>query len=227
MYDTPYPGLLNRKKRIDFSEIGQLSDTQLWALFWKGKSDAEMGESEKGYLERLGGQGPFLMISAKQLVEDLDFPKSRAFLWEVFREMAKRRVVKGKNKRICSPKDIFESTRGDFIGLKRELCMVIGRGKEKELLFKETVSVGNQDAIRCEMRDIFRSCIVGDVAEFALVHNHPSALLAPSKEDLIHTQAVREAGQIFGIQLIDHLIVQEEHYLSFYEMGYLPKRENY
>jgi len=227
VYKTPHPGLVHKKKRVDFSEISQLSDTQLWGLFWKGKSDAEIAESEKEYLERVGRQGSFLTVSAKQLVEEFHFPKSRAFLWEVFREMAKRRVVKAKNKRICSPHDIFELSKGDFIGLKTELCMVIGRGNEKELLFTETVSVGSRDAIRCEMRDIFRSCFVGDVVDFALVHNHPTSLLAPSKEDLIYTQAVREAGQIFGIQLIDHLIVQEEHYLSFYEMGYLPKRENY
>ncbi|WHZ24740.1 MAG: DNA repair protein RadC [Nitrospira sp.] len=54
----------------------------------------------------------------------------------------------------------------------------------------------------------------------ARAHNHPSGDITPSPEDRILTKRLREAGDLFGITLLDHLILAEEHYYSFADQGW-------
>lgn len=58
------------------------------------------------------------------------------------------------------------------------------------------------------------SCIV-------MCHNHPSQNITPSKEDVITTQKIKEAGELLGIPLIEHLIIGGDNYFSFLDKGLL------
>lgn len=65
-----------------------------------------------------------------------------------------------------------------------------------------------------------RALMVGAVS-IALVHNHPSGDVAPSKEDIATTEKIRAAGELINIPLIDHIIIGEDKYTSMFEMGYI------
>lgn len=58
-------------------------------------------------------------------------------------------------------------------------------------------------------------------ASIIIAHNHPSGDVTPSKEDINITKRIKKAGEIIGINLIDHLIIGEKKYLSLKEKGYL------
>lgn len=66
-------------------------------------------------------------------------------------------------------------------------------------------------------REIFiRLCLCGAVY-FILAHNHPSGETTPSKEDINITNRLKQVGEILGIELLDHIIIAEDKYLSLKE----------
>ena len=81
------------------------------------------------------------------------------------------------------------------------------------------VSVGALNNTEMQAREVFKSSILSNAAAFILVHNHPSGRLIPSKTDKISTQRMREAGNLLGIELLDHVIVGDKQgkYFSFRE----------
>lgn len=70
-------------------------------------------------------------------------------------------------------------------------------------------------------REIFiRLCLCGAVY-FVVAHNHPSGEISPSKEDINVTNRLKQAGKILGIELLDHIIIAEDKYLSFKEEKFI------
>ena len=69
--------------------------------------------------------------------------------------------------------------------------------------------------------EILKAAILSNALRIVLVHNHPSGTLEPSPEDQEFTQAVRQACELMGIDLYDHLIVTDKGFCSFRERGLL------
>lgn len=70
----------------------------------------------------------------------------------------------------------------------------------------------NQTAIR--VGEVFRPAIALNSASIIIAHNHPSGSASPSPEDITTTVKLREAGEILGIELTDHLIIAQGRWLS-------------
>jgi DNA repair protein RadC len=69
-------------------------------------------------------------------------------------------------------------------------------------------------------REVFKAAILSNAAGFILAHNHPSGELTPSKDDIAVTERIKEAGDLLGIDLLDHIIVGDgKRYTSFREQG--------
>ena len=89
-----------------------------------------------------------------------------------------------------------------------------------KLLFKGTL---NSSTVH--PREIFKEAYLLSSSFIVCLHNHPSGDPNPSKEDIILTQNILELGYIHGIYLIDHIIVGNNKYFSFYENGYINNRQ--
>jgi DNA repair protein RadC len=62
--------------------------------------------------------------------------------------------------------------------------------------------------------------ILSNAAQLAFIHNHPSGDADPSEDDLLITNRLAECGKLFGIELLDHIIISDDgHYQSFKEKG--------
>jgi len=68
-------------------------------------------------------------------------------------------------------------------------------------------------------REVFSPAVKESAAAVILVHNHPTGDPAPSSEDIAVTRRLREAGEIMGIRVLDHIIVGDGEYVSFVERG--------
>ena len=79
------------------------------------------------------------------------------------------------------------------------------------------VSIGSLSECTCHPREIFRPVIVRCSHTFVLAHNHPSGDPEPSEGDLLTTKRLVEAGKILEIEVVDHIIVTSNNYLSFKE----------
>ncbi len=89
------------------------------------------------------------------------------------------------------------------------------------VISREVVSVGSLNANIVHPREVFRSAIANGAAAVILVHNHPSGDVSPSREDLKLTSRLADAGRLLGIEVLDHVIVSRNRFLSFRSESYL------
>ena len=83
-----------------------------------------------------------------------------------------------------------------------------------------TVSIGILDSSLVHPREVFKPLILMNACAWICAHNHPSGDSTPSSEDRVLTKRLREAAELFGIPLLDHLILAEERYYSFADQGW-------
>jgi DNA repair protein RadC len=122
---------------------------------------------------------------------------------------------------IDSPKKVY-----DFLmpkvgtAVQEHFYAIYLNNKNKMIAWKE-VSVGTISEAIVHPREIFSGAIEVLAVSVIIAHNHPSGELVPSHEDTITTNRVRDAGNILGIPVLDHIIITEEGYYSFKEDGCL------
>lgn len=86
-------------------------------------------------------------------------------------------------------------------------------------LFQVSHGIGNASLI--DPRGIFMRAVYIGASNLILVHNHPSGVTTPSKEDISVHKRLKEAGELMGIPIVDHVIIGSEGYLSFKEQEIL------
>lgn len=171
----------------------------------------DLMNADKEEIRKIKGIGA---VKAKKLLAILSFVK----------------LVNSPNKNISvfikSPKDVYELLRCEIEYLQKEQFMVIGLGVKNQVICKEVVSVGILDASIVHPRETFRTLIKRACARCLLVHNHPSGDTTPSKDDIKITARIVNAGKILGIEVLDHVIIGMNNYLSFREKGMLKNDED-
>ena len=90
-----------------------------------------------------------------------------------------------------------------------------------QVIDSQIVSIGSLNANIVHSRKVFREAIIQRASAIIVGHNHPSADLSPSKEDLSLSDRLRDAGRLLGIEVLDHVIVSETSHLSFRAESYL------
>lgn len=107
-----------------------------------------------------------------------------------------------------------------FEGLDREHFLVCGLDAKHRVIGINVVSVGALTLSIVHPREVFKPLIVMNAAAWLCAHNHPSGDPMPSQEDRLLTKRLREAGELLGITLLDHLILGEERHYSFADDGW-------
>ena len=106
--------------------------------------------------------------------------------------------------------DLFAHLRRET----REIFATVHLDSKNRVLCIETVSIGSLSAAVVHPREVFKATLLSSAAALVLVHNHPSGDPTPSREDLELTKRLKDAGELLGIRVLDHVIIGE-NYLSF------------
>ena len=122
---------------------------------------------------------------------------------------------------INSPQDAAEMVLRELSLEQKEHFMIIMLNTKHRVIAKKVISIGHLNASLVHPREMFKEAIRRSSAAVILVHNHPSGDLTPSEDDISTTRRLVEAGQLLGIQVLDHIIVGDNRYLSFREKGLL------
>ncbi|HDN86124.1 MAG TPA: DNA repair protein RadC [Candidatus Omnitrophica bacterium] len=132
--------------------------------------------------------------------------------------------IKVKNKeRITDPSQVAKVflsilNSESEIDREKEHFWVMGLDSTKRIKYIELVTLGILNESLVHPREVFRFAILKGVDCIIICHNHPSGEVEPSSQDIKITEKLREAGNIIGIEVIDHLIIGENgRYLSFVE----------
>ena len=114
-------------------------------------------------------------------------------------------------------KEIWESSKYLFHGLKQEYFYCYYFNNKQELIEKKLIFMGTLNAATTHPREVFKEAYLVSASTIVCLHNHPSNDVEPSKADILFTERLMRTGEIQGIPVVDHIIVGENQYYSFYE----------
>ena len=107
-------------------------------------------------------------------------------------------------------KDVIEELRGK----DREHFMCLYLDSQNRILGIETVSIGTLNSSTVHPREVFKGSLLANACSVLFMHNHPSGKIEVSESDKEITKQLVQSGKILGINVLDHIIVGAEEYLS-------------
>ena len=136
-------------------------------------------------------------------------------------KMEKVKSMLVENKKIISPKEVYKIVSEYLNGVDREHLVLLTLDTKNCINSITTVSIGSLNTSIVHPREVFKTAIISNASSIILAHNHPSGDPTPSKEDINITDRIKESGKILGIDLLDHLIIGDDSYISLKEKGIL------
>jgi len=127
-------------------------------------------------------------------------------------EAAEKPVLRGTE-------DVVRMVRGRLMGEKREHFLALFLDVRGQLIKISEISVGSLDSSIVHPREVFKEAVSASAASVIFVHNHPSGDTQPSDEDIGLTHRLVEAGEIMGIDVLDHVIIGDRNHLSLKAKG--------
>jgi DNA repair protein RadC len=152
---------------------------------------------------------------ATALATELDIPLGKAQQIVAVMELGRRFFQKnGAGAAVIrTARDVYE-----YVATMRELPREHLRGlylnAHYKVIHDEVISIGSIDANIVHPREVFKPALEYSAAAVILVHNHPSGVVTASKEDIEVTEQLIAAGKIFGIDLVDHVVVAKDCFES-------------
>ena len=131
---------------------------------------------------------------------------------EGYAETGQRPVVK-------KPEDVVAVVGGRLKGKKKEHFLALMLDSRNQLIKTSEVSIGSLDTSIVHPREVFREAVSASAASVVFAHNHPSGDPQASEDDIVLTKRLAEAGEIMGIDVLDHIIVGEKSFLSLKREG--------
>lgn len=119
--------------------------------------------------------------------------------------------------RIASPKDAARLVMPEMSHLKVEQMRVLALDTKNQVVLNRVLYQGTANATLLRIAEVYRPAVVRNCPAIILCHNHPSGDPTPSPEDFATTEQVIQAGKLFDIELVDHLIIGHNTYVSLKE----------
>lgn len=118
-----------------------------------------------------------------------------------------------------TPEDVVGLVKGRLKGKKKEHFLALLLDTRSRLIKVAEISVGSLDSSIVHPREVFKEAISATAASVIFVHNHPSGDPTASEDDVKLTKRLAEAGDIMGIDVLDHVIIGDKEYLSLKREG--------
>lgn len=121
------------------------------------------------------------------------------------------------------PKTVAEYYMEDMRHRKQEVLKLVMLNSRSRLIGETELSKGTVNMSVISPRELFIEALQKGAVYIILMHNHPSGDPSPSKEDILISQRIKEAGRLLGIELLDHIIIGDNCYVSMAERGNLSE----
>ncbi len=134
--------------------------------------------------------------------------------------LVKERFVPYGSEQLCKPELVAKMAERILKNSDREHLLVVSLDTKSKPVAVEIVSIGTINSTIAVPREIYKHSITSNAASIVLVHNHPSGDPTPSESDVLLTKRMKRAGEILGIELLDHVILGDEGcFVSLQEEG--------
>jgi DNA repair protein RadC len=136
-------------------------------------------------------------------------------------ELGRRLLLSSPDARpqITSPADVANLFMLEMGCLEQENLRALLLDTKNRVLGSPTIYVGNVNSSIIRVSEVFREAVRQNATALILAHNHPSGDPTPSPEDVRVTRSVVEAGAMLGIEVLDHLVIGHQRFVSLKERG--------
>ncbi|MUT64524.1 DNA repair protein RadC [Paenibacillus sp. NEAU-GSW1] len=201
-----------------------LSHTELLAILLRTGTKQESAVHLAGkILKECGSLRNLVDMSMDELTSIKGIGPAKAVQLRAGIELG-RRLTKSRNGEqtiVRKPQDAADFVMEDLRYLKKEHFVCLFLNTKNHIIARETLSIGTLNASLVHPREVFRAAIKCSSASIICVHNHPSGDPQPSPEDIVLTERLKEAGELVGIEVLDHLVIGDGRFISLKEQGYL------
>ncbi len=202
-----------REKLIRYG-TEKLTDKELLAIILnsglKGKNVLQLADE----VDRLIKQNHKIDFRTFNKVSGLGMVKKCILL--ACLELGKRWYANKKSVFIMNPKKVFNELK-NIRSSKKEHFIVFFLDVRNQVIKREIISIGILNSSLVHPREVFEPAIKNTASQIIITHNHPSGDSQPSTEDIQITKRLVKAGEILGIEIIDHVIVTADSYFSMKE----------
>ncbi|GFR39100.1 UPF0758 protein YsxA [Insulibacter thermoxylanivorax] len=201
-----------------------LSDAELLAVLLRTGTYKESAVTlAQRILKQAGGLKHIPEMSVVEMTKIKGIGEAKALQIHAGIELGRRlsQLTYGERPVIRSPRDAAALLMEELRYFQKEHFVVLFLNTKNHVIAKETLSMGSLNAAIVHPREVYRSAVKRGAASIICAHNHPSGDPTPSREDLALTHRLTEAGNIIGIDLLDHLIIGDGVFVSLKEQGYM------
>jgi DNA repair protein RadC len=216
------PAAERPRERLAMRGAGGLSSAELIGLLWgsgsRGRSAVDLAEDA---LARHDGLTGLARASDLELAELAGVGSAKAAQLTAAFELGRRLLADWPTGRwtIRSPRDVADRLMLQMGRLEREELRVVLLNTKNVVLRIATVYQGNVSSSLVRVGELFRDAVRLNATGVILVHNHPSGDPTPSPDDLHLTAEALAAGRLLDIDLLDHLVVGHDAFVSLRDRG--------
>jgi DNA repair protein RadC len=210
------------RERLVHYGAGALSSAELLAIILRtGVAGCNVIDLSLRLLTRYGGLSGLARASVQELCQENGLGIAKAAQLKAALEIGRRLQLESPEQRpqILSPADVANMLMLEMQALEQEQLRVLLLDSKHRVLKTSIVYVGSLNASMVRIGELFREAIRANCAAIIVVHNHPSGDPTPSREDNAVTRQIVEAGRLLNIDVLDHIILGHQRFVSLLERG--------
>ena len=204
-----------------------LSDAELLAVIIRTGSRSERSIDLASRVLNYNPNNPGLIglnyMTLKELMSIHGIGRVKAIQLLCLTELSKRmaKTTKKDTMQFINPEVVANYYMQDLRHLQQEKVILLMLDTKSKMIKDMEMTSGTVNASLLSPREILLTSLKYEAVNIIILHNHPSGDPTPSREDIHSTKRLREAGNLVGIKLMDHIIIGDNRYISLGEEGYL------
>lgn len=197
------------------------NDELLSVIMQSGNRFASVHELSQHVIAAVGGLNGLLDATYEELVSIPGIGAAKALQICAAVELGRRVVRRPQEEKmqILSAEDAALYVMDRMRHLKKEHFLTLHLDTKHRVIAEDVVSIGCLDASIVHPREIFKMAMKRSASAILCFHNHPSGDPTPSPEDIAVTRRLSEAGQLLGIDVLDHIVIGDGNFISLHASG--------